>query len=1129
MTDSHDKNSPVPGSTPDPDALSIEQTLQQIMQLAQTHQLAAAITRGQQLVEVHPTLASGWDVLGLLRLQQGQSHEALSCFQQAITLDAAVANFYDHAGVAHCSLGNWENGVQCYQQAILLAPDAVNTRYNLGLALQKLGRVEEALATYLMVIAQQPHALAHGQVGNLLQQQQHWTAAIAHYQQAIQLQPEYAEAWYNLGVAHQQLGDPSLALEAYQQALTFKPDYAEALNGLGTLLEKQGQIEAALQQYQHSLALYPNYVHALLNLGNLQVRLDRLSDAEATYQHLLHLEPQHPQTLDSLIKIHLRQCQWSTLTQEIAQLRAIAHQRMRQGQPALLSPLNSLFLPCSAAEQQMIARSHAQQLAQKMTDRRQQLRFPDWQTDRKSASGKLRLGYVSGDFRDHAVGHLIQRLFALHNRRDFEVFAYSLGPNDGSPERQTLEADCDCFRDLRQDSASESAQRIYQDQVDILIDLAGYTDYACPELFALRPAPLQVNYLGYPGTLGADYIDYIIADPIVLPPELTDYVEPCLYLPDTYQLNSYHTLPSPGKAHLSPDPVLATDRVVFCCFNKCEKIEPQMFATWMRILAQVPQSVLWLLSDRPATEANLKATAAEQDIDPDRIQFVPRVSKIEHLLRHRQVDLFLDTLYYNAHVTASDALWAGIPLLTLSGQTFASRVAASLLTAIGLPELITTSLSEYEHLAVHLATHPEVLQSLKRKLADNRLHYPLFDTPRTVRHLEQGYRLIWERYQSGQSPTTSHLSLSPTSPPRALASPSPTPVLSPETLTCSADDNFCTWLSQANGAIVITTYQAGKLVMIGWNGQQVTVLPRQFTKPMGVAIAPQQMALATQREVILFANASTLAPDYSEPLGRYDALYLPRATYFTGDLLIHDLAYGTEDLWMVNTRFSCLATLSPEFSFVPRWQPAFVSDLAPEDRCHLNGLAMVAGQPKYVTALGATNTPRGWSAEKATGGIVIDVETQDIVVQGLSMPHSPRWYRDRLWFLNSGTGELCQVDPQMQQLQTMCSLPGFGRGLCFVGDYALVGLSQIRERQVFGSLEVQRQYDRLVCGVAVVDLQQGTQVGLLEFASGCHELYEVAFLPDQRPMILSPTKTPADQAITTPDFAYWLRSALPSD
>lgn len=347
----------------------------------------------------------------------------------------------------------------------------------------------------------------------------------------------------------------------------------------------------------------------------------------------------------------------------------------------------------------------------------------------------------------------------------------------------------------------------------------------------------------------------------------------------------------------------------------------------------------------------------------------------------------------------------------------------------------------------------------------------------------------------------------------------------PKVIECNVSDAFQAWLSQVNGSLAITTYQAGKLALVGWNGQQVTVLLRQFPKPMGLAVQEQRLALATNHEVWLFANAPLLADEYLENQpGRYDTLYLPRATYFTGDLNIHDLAFGSDNLWLVNTRFSCLASLSKDYSFIPRWQPRFISQLAPEDRCHLNGLAMVDGRPKFVTALGESNEVGGWRNNKATGGILIDVDSGEIVIRGLSMPHSPCWHERFLWLLNSGEGELWRINPHSGQHDVVCALPGFLRGLCCVGNYALVGLSQIREQHIFGGLPIQQRFERLLCGVAVVDLRSGQLLGMLEFTAGCQELYDVEFLPSVlRPTILNNERPEMRQAFTAPEFSYWLR------
>ena len=344
-------------------------------------------------------------------------------------------------------------------------------------------------------------------------------------------------------------------------------------------------------------------------------------------------------------------------------------------------------------------------------------------------------------------------------------------------------------------------------------------------------------------------------------------------------------------------------------------------------------------------------------------------------------------------------------------------------------------------------------------------------------------------------------------------------------IECAASREFEGWLAQAGGSLAVTTYQAGKVAMIGWDGRQVTLLMRQFDKPLGLAVDGQRIALASRHDLWVFSDARLLAHEYIEGQpGRYDALYLPRMTYHTGDLNVHDVSLAGDDLLFVNTRFSCLARLSSDYNFQPVWRPSFVSDLVPEDRCHLNGVVVVEGRPRYVTALGTTDSPGGWRENKATGGVLIDVEADEIACRGLSMPHSPRWYDSRLWVLNSGTGELLLVDPSGGKTTAVCGLPGYLRGLCFVGPFALVGLSKIREKHIFGGLPVQKQYEKLLCGVAVVDLRTGRFVGMFEFTSGCEELYDVRFLPGvRRPMILNLEKPAVRQAITHPESSFWLR------
>ncbi|NLS96609.1 MAG: TIGR03032 family protein [Planctomycetaceae bacterium] len=344
-------------------------------------------------------------------------------------------------------------------------------------------------------------------------------------------------------------------------------------------------------------------------------------------------------------------------------------------------------------------------------------------------------------------------------------------------------------------------------------------------------------------------------------------------------------------------------------------------------------------------------------------------------------------------------------------------------------------------------------------------------------------------------------------------------------ITCSASPEFYAWLAQSGGSLVLSTYQAGKVALIGTDDRQVTLLMREFDKPLGMAIQGNRLALATRYWVGIFANAPLLARDYLEDQpGKYDGLFLPRTSYHTGDLHIHDVVFQGDDLLFVNTRFSCLARPSHDHNFEAVWRPKFVSDLVPEDRCHLNGVAMVSGKPKYVTALGTTDSPGAWREKKATGGVVVDVETDEILLDGLAMPHSPRWHNGNLWLLNSGAGELLVMDPASGRRDVVCRLPGYLRGLCFVGPFALVGMCKIREKHLFGGLPIQQRVARLACGVAAVDLRTGGVVAQFEFASGCEELYDVLFLAGiRRGTILNLEKPAVREAVTNPDSSYWLR------
>jgi predicted O-linked N-acetylglucosamine transferase (SPINDLY family) len=372
----------------------------------------------------------------------------------------------------------------------------------------------------------------------------------------------------------------------------------------------------------------------------------------------------------------------------------------------------------------------------------------------RAAGGRIRVGYFSADFRDHATMHLMAGLLELHDRERFEVTGFSFGPVVRDVVRARVERACERFVEVGERSDREVAQLARELSIDIAVDLKGYTSDARPGIFAHRAAPVQVGYLGYPGTLGAGYVDYLIADRVLVPEGSEGYyAEQLVYLPHSYQVNDAKRRIA-GRRYEREELGLPREGFVYCCFNNNYKIMPATFGSWMRILERVPGSVLWLLEDNAQAAKNLRAAAVVHGVQPERLVFAPRVVAGEHLARHRCADLFIDTLPCNAHTTASDALWAGLPVLTCLGEGFAARVAGSLVRAVGLPELVVESMEHYEELAVRLAGEPQRLEGLRRRLECNRGAAPLFDTERQARHLESAYALIHARHLAGLAPAS---------------------------------------------------------------------------------------------------------------------------------------------------------------------------------------------------------------------------------------------------------------------------------------------------------------------------------------------------------------------------------------
>ena len=608
------------------------------------------------------------------------------------------------------------------------------------IALHQQGRLAEAEAQYKAILKVQPQQVDALQLlATIAAQQQSYVEAVELFDQVLEINPLHAVAYSNRGYALRELKQYEEAVSSYNKALLLKPDYADAYYNRGITLEELMRYEEACLSYDKAIALKPDYAEAYSCRGFALHELKRYEEAQSSFDKAFALKPDTDFLFGNMMYNKMNICDWRDIDNHLKYLVAKIDSRKKICAPlTLLGLLDSPSLQKAAAEifvHERYPASHALSAIQKY-----------------ARHDKIRIGYFSADFRDHATAYLMAELFEQHDRSKFELIAFSFGPNTPDALRKRAAAAFDKFIDVRTMNDHAVAQLSRKLEIDIALDLSGLTTHSRPGIFALRAAPIQVNYLGYPGTMGAEYVDYLIADETLIPKESRrHYTEQIVYLPNSYQVNDTKRVIA-EQVFFREELGLPATGFVFCCFNNNFKITPSTYEGWMKILKQVKGSVLWLLEDNATAAGNLRREAVQRGIDAERVIFAKRMPVAEHLARHRVADLFLDTLPYNAHTTASDALWAGLPVLTCIGESFASRVAPSLLNAIRLPELITSSQEEYEAVAINLATNPEQLAKLKLKLEQNRLTTPLFDTQRYARDIEAAYTGMYERYHADLPP-----------------------------------------------------------------------------------------------------------------------------------------------------------------------------------------------------------------------------------------------------------------------------------------------------------------------------------------------------------------------------------------
>ena len=643
-------------------------------------------------------------MLGIVQYQQGGYLAAAQSFEKAIAIDPSIAAAHRHLGLPLQRLGRCEEALASYDHALVLEPDSIVALINRGNALQDLGRHEEALASYDRALALQPgHAEALYNRGNVLQILRRHAAALASYDLAIAARADFPEAHVNRGIACEDLDRWDEALASYNRALALRPDHAGALNNRGTALQS----------------------------------LNRWSEAAQTFERLIARTPEYGYALGKLVSSRLHTCQWDDLGQLAGRVEAAVANGARA-----VSPFSFLAISGAPSAQLRCARTW-------VADKHPPVR--EW-ADHGHHSDRIRVAYLSADFRDHPVAFLLARLFEIHDRRRFDPIAISFGRATGDAMERRIGAAFGSVVDASGMSDDEVAAKMRALNVDIAVDLMGFTTGNRASILARRPAPVQVNYLGFPGTMGARFIDYIIADAYVVPGGSEEhYAERIARLPDTFQAND-DTRQASERRPTRAQAGLPESGFVFCSLNKPYKINPPVFAVWMRLLRDVPGSVLWLYADHELVRRNLRAEAEKRGVAPDRLVFAPLVRYPDHLARLVLADLFLDTAPFNAGATCSDALHGGLPVLTCSGEAFASRMAGSLLRTAGLSALITYDLSEYEARAFELAHDRAMLADMRADWTRTRASSPLFDSDRFRRHLEAAYVTMWERFRLGEPP-----------------------------------------------------------------------------------------------------------------------------------------------------------------------------------------------------------------------------------------------------------------------------------------------------------------------------------------------------------------------------------------
>ena len=688
-----------------------------------------------EILKSEPDNFNTLHLLGIIAFQTKNYQASEKILNKVIKIKPDFADAYTNRGIVLKVLNKSEEAIESWNSAIKINSKNFQAYNHRGVALIELKRPKEAIESWNNAIKIKPDfAEAYNNLGNVLNDLKKFDESLKNYNEAIKIKPNFFEAYSNRGSVLKALNKLEEALNSCNEAIKINSKYAEAYNNRGIILAELKQVGAALENYENAIKINPNFSDAYNNQGVLLIELKRLDDAKESFESALKINPDSNFLLGRLIATKNNLCDWNSFIENSEKLKSNIEKGKKSSSPFNL--LSIYDLP---------------ELQKKFTETFVKEEYPDTNsTDpiiKKKPKKKIRLGYYSADFHNHPVSYLIANLFELHDKSKFELIAFSLGPKKNDEMQNRISKAFDKFINVKSKTEKEISILSRELEIDIAIDLMGFTKNNKFRIFINRCAPVQISYLGYAGTTGTKSIDYIIGDKILIPEKYQkNFSEKIIYLPNSFMVND-PTKKISDKIITREEFDLPKNGFVFCCFNKKYKITPNVFEIWMRLLKKIDGSVLWLFEENSTSIKNLKIEASKGGVDGERLIFANRVPLLaDHFARHKLADLFIDTFPYTAHSTCSDALWAGLPVLTRMGQSFASRVSGSLLNAIGLNELITNTEEEYENKAFSLATDPNYINEIKNKLYKNRLTKPLFNVKLFTKHIESAYTAIYDRY-----------------------------------------------------------------------------------------------------------------------------------------------------------------------------------------------------------------------------------------------------------------------------------------------------------------------------------------------------------------------------------------------